>query len=93
MAEQLEHLLAVMALPAVSLGVIPFTATRTMWPAGTFNIFDDVEAGVELLSAQVTVTTPTEIGLYAQAFDRLGSFAVHGAPARALITRAAASLE
>ncbi|GAA2817669.1 hypothetical protein GCM10010441_47750 [Kitasatospora paracochleata] len=46
------------ALPAVSLGVIPFTAQRTMWPVETFNIFDDAEAGVELLSAQMTVTTP-----------------------------------
>ncbi|MBV6699361.1 helix-turn-helix transcriptional regulator [Kitasatospora aureofaciens] len=92
MAEQLGHLLTVMSLPAVSLGVIPFTAERTMWPVETFNIFDDAEAGVELLSAQVTVTTPSEVGLYAQAFGRLKGFAVHGARARALITGAIDSL-
>ncbi|MFI1524655.1 helix-turn-helix domain-containing protein [Kitasatospora cineracea] len=92
MAEQLHHLLEVMALPALSLGVIPFTAQRTMWPVETFNIFDDAEAGVELLSAQVTVTTPSEIALYTQAFDRLRVFAVYGAQARELISRAAASL-
>ncbi|MFB8241063.1 helix-turn-helix domain-containing protein [Kitasatospora purpeofusca] len=92
MTEQLEHLLAAMALPAVSLGVIPFTAQRTMWPVETFNIFDDAEAGVELLSAQVTVTTPSELALYAHAFDRLKDFAVYGTQARALITRAADSL-
>ncbi|MER5866186.1 helix-turn-helix transcriptional regulator [Kitasatospora sp. NPDC002040] len=92
MAEQLEHLLAAMALPAVSLGIIPFTATRTMWPVETFNIFDDGQAGVELLSAQVTITTPSELALYASAFDRLREFAVYGAEARTLITRAAAAL-
>jgi Domain of unknown function (DUF5753) len=32
MAGQLGHLLEVMALPSVSLGVIPFTAPRDMWP-------------------------------------------------------------
>ncbi|GAA2811207.1 hypothetical protein GCM10010441_39820 [Kitasatospora paracochleata] len=61
MAEQLEHLRDAMALPAVLLGVIPFTPQRTMWPMETFNIFDDAEAGVELLSAQVTVTAPGQV--------------------------------
>ncbi|SDS48629.1 Helix-turn-helix domain-containing protein [Streptomyces sp. TLI_053] len=92
MAEQLEHLRAAMTLPTVSLGVIPFTAQRTMWPVETFNIFDDTEGGVELLSAQVTLTAPSDLSLYASAFERLNGFAVHGAKARALISRAAASL-
>lgn len=92
MSEQLTHLLTVMSLPAVSLGVIPFTAPRTMWPVETFNVFDDQEAGVELLSAQVTVTTPSEVGLYVQAFDRFKDLAVYGAQARALISKAVDSL-
>ncbi|GAA0286948.1 helix-turn-helix transcriptional regulator [Streptomyces polychromogenes] len=92
MAEQLVHLRTAMSLPAVSLGVIPFTAQRTMWPTETFNIFDDVQAGVELLSAQVTVTSPSEIGLYVRAFDRFKDLAVHGRQARALISRAISSL-
>ncbi|MFJ3218110.1 helix-turn-helix domain-containing protein [Kitasatospora sp. NPDC086801] len=92
MTEQLKHLLAVMSLPAVSFGVIPFTAARTMWPVETFNVFDDAEAGAELLSAQVTLTVPSEVGLYVQAFDRLMGFAVHGAQVRNLITRAIDSL-
>ncbi|GAA2122841.1 hypothetical protein GCM10009759_73580 [Kitasatospora saccharophila] len=88
MAEQLAYLRTAMALPAVSLGVIPFTASRTMWPVETFNVFDDREAGVELLSAQVTVTAPGEVGLYVQAFDRFKDRAVYGAEARALISKA-----
>ncbi|GAB2700115.1 helix-turn-helix domain-containing protein [Kitasatospora kifunensis] len=93
MAEQLAYLLAVMSLPTVSLGVIPFTAVRSMWPVETFNIFDDAEAGMELLSAQVTVTTPSEVDLYARAFDRFKDFAVYGAQARSLISKAIDSLE
>ena len=92
MAEQLSYLLTVMSLPAVSLGVIPFTAPRTMWPVETFNVFDDVQAAVELLSAEVTVTTPSDIGLYVQAFDRFKGFAVYGPAARTLIARAIDSL-
>ena len=92
MAEQLAHLRSAMSLPAVSLGVIPFTAARTMWPTETFNIFDDVQAGVELLSAQVTVTAPSEVGIYAEAFDRFKDLAVHGVQARALISKAIHSL-
>ncbi len=92
MAEQLAHLLTAMSLPAVSLGVIPFTAPRTMWPVETFNIFDDDQAAAELLTAQVTVTSPGEVGLYVRAFDRLKDFAVYGVKARALITKAIDSL-
>lgn len=51
MAEQLRHLLAVTSLPSVSLGVIPFTAPRRMWPVEAYNIFDETLVQVELLSA------------------------------------------
>ncbi|WP_316529321.1 DUF5753 domain-containing protein [Kitasatospora brasiliensis] len=92
MAGQLGHLLSIMSMPSVSLGIIPFTAARHMWPTETFNLFDDRQAGVELLSAQVTVTAPTDLALYAQAFARFASLAVHGGAARALITSAISDL-
>ncbi|MEU5051293.1 helix-turn-helix transcriptional regulator [Streptomyces sp. NPDC021096] len=88
MAGQLGHLLAVMSLPSVSLGVIPFAAPRTLWPLETFNIFDAEEAAVETLSAQVTVTAPGEVALYVKAFSELQKMAVHGARARGLMTGA-----
>ncbi|WP_327073236.1 DUF5753 domain-containing protein [Kitasatospora purpeofusca] len=89
MAGQLGHLLRIMSMPSVSLGIIPFTAgPRTMWPVETFNLFDDRQAGVELLSAQVTVTAPGDLALYNQAFARFAGLAVHGAAARTLITAA-----
>ncbi|MFE4956106.1 helix-turn-helix domain-containing protein [Streptomyces sp. NPDC056653] len=88
-AAQLGHLLSVGALPAVSLGIIPMaTRERALWPQETFHIYDDTLVSVELLSAQVNITQPSEIGLYLKAFERLRSMAVYGADARALIVKA-----
>lgn len=93
MAAQLGHLLSALALPSVSLGVIPFSArARPMWTLEAFTVFDDARVHVELLSAQVTVTAPSEITLYARAFDKLADLAVYGPQARSLITAAIDSL-
>ncbi|WP_342746262.1 DUF5753 domain-containing protein [Streptomyces pini] len=89
MAGQLDHLLMVMSLPAVSLGVIPLTAReREMWTLEAFNIFDDNRVHVELLSAQVTLTAPSEVSLYVRAFTELRKLAVYGAEARELVSAA-----
>ncbi|MEU7725680.1 helix-turn-helix transcriptional regulator [Streptomyces sp. NPDC040724] len=92
MAGQLGYLLAVMALPNVSLGVIPFTAQRFVWPLEAFYLFDGRQASVELLTAAVNVTAPSEVATYAKAFSELSKLAVYGAPARALISDAITSL-
>lgn len=92
MAGQLGYLLAVMALPNVSLGIIPFTAERRVWPLESFYLFDDHRASVELLTAAVNVSAPTEIAVYAKAFSQLAEIAVYGSDARALITEAISSL-
>ena len=89
MAAQLGYLLTAGALPAVSLGVIPMSASPgPMWPVETFHMYDDSLVSVELLSARVTVTQPGDIEVYANAFERLRSMAVYGADARALVVRA-----
>lgn len=92
MAGQLGYLLAVMALPNVSLGVIPFTAQRRVWPLEAFYLFDGRQASVELLTAAVNVSAPSEIAVYAKAFSELSKLAVYGSDARALITEAINSL-
>ena len=74
-------------------GVIPFGVTgRPVWPLEAFTVFDDARVHVELLSAQVTITTPSEIVLYARAFDKLAGLAVYGDEARARITDAIGTL-
>lgn len=92
-AAQLGYLLVAMELPTVSLGVIPFSASgRPVWPLEAFTVFDDERVYVELLSAQVTVTAPSEIVLYLRAFEKLAGLAVHGNEARELISAAIAAL-
>lgn len=86
LAEQLGYLLEAMDVPMVSLGVIPVGAwERPLWPIEAFTIFDDERVHVELLSAQVTVTAPSEIILYMRAFEKLTQLAVYGPAARELI--------
>ncbi|MCK7626192.1 helix-turn-helix transcriptional regulator [Streptomyces sp. RS10V-4] len=92
MAAQLGYLLAAMSYPAVSLGIIPRSVRRDMWGTETFTVFDDNRVHVELLTAKVTVTTPSEVTLYLAAFERLRRMAVYGAEARTLITGALDSL-
>ncbi|MEV7086889.1 helix-turn-helix transcriptional regulator [Streptomyces sp. NPDC093085] len=94
MAAQLGYLLTVGALPAVSLGIIPMaTRGRAHWPEETFHIYDDTLVSVELVSASISVTQPSEIAQYVKAFERLRAMAVYGAEARALILKAIAALE
>ncbi|MER5782079.1 helix-turn-helix transcriptional regulator [Streptomyces mobaraensis] len=88
MAGQLGHLLAVMAQPNVSLGVIPFEARRTVWPLEAFYAFDDGQVAVETLTAEINLTSPGEIRTYLRAFAELSRMALHGAPARDRITQA-----
>lgn len=53
-----------------------------------FHVYDDTLVSVELLSAQVNVTQPSEIALHLKAFEQMRSMAVYGADARALIAKA-----
>ncbi|QNP71726.1 helix-turn-helix transcriptional regulator [Streptomyces roseirectus] len=93
MAAQLGYLMTAGALPQVSLGIIPFAGeTRTMGAKETFHVFDDKLASVELVSAHVKITQPSETALYLKAFEHLRSMAVYGAEARTLILRAIEAL-
>jgi Domain of unknown function (DUF5753)/Helix-turn-helix domain len=92
MGAQLRSLLEVMELPWVAFGVIPAAAQRDMWPLEQFTVFDDNRVHVELLSAQVTVTVPSEIILYVRAYERLARLAAYGQAAVALIADAISAL-
>ncbi|MEV5516272.1 helix-turn-helix transcriptional regulator [Streptomyces flaveolus] len=93
MRGQLRHLLAVMPLASVSLGIIPFTAQRTVWPLEAFYVHDDTMAVVETLTAEIKVTQPRELAEYVRAFAGLAEMAVYGDAARALIEAAIDALE
>jgi transcriptional regulator with XRE-family HTH domain len=92
MSGQLGQLLTVASLPNVSLGIIPSDVDRVMWPTGAFWIFDQARVLVETTSAELAVTQPREVALYAKAFVELSAIAVTGAPARGLIIGAIEAL-
>ncbi|HEU5029115.1 MAG TPA: helix-turn-helix transcriptional regulator [Spirillospora sp.] len=93
MAEQLRRLLEDMSLPSVSVGIIPASAPRPMWPVEGFTVYDTTQVHVELLTANVTVTAPSELNTYFKAFDELSALAVYGSDARELISESLAALE
>ncbi|MCE4942202.1 helix-turn-helix domain-containing protein [Streptomyces sp. VTCC 41912] len=93
MAAQLGHLLGVMDLQNVAVGIVPFSAQRAMWPMPTFTIFDDTRVHADTLDAAATLTQPSQVELYARAFERLSQGAARGAAARSLIAGALASLD
>ena len=82
---QLDRLLAVMSLPAVSIGVVPACAEYLV-PSNQFIIYDDRLVHVESISAELTVNQPREIALYVRAFDELARQALLGPDAARLIT-------
>ncbi|MGW2822167.1 helix-turn-helix domain-containing protein [Streptomyces sp. NPDC001443] len=89
MAGQLGYLLSVMALPSVSIGIIPQDADRSgLWPVEGFFLYDDELLNVELVSAHLTVVQRHELALYAQTFSELAKLAVYGSEAREIITAA-----
>ncbi|MFF5715571.1 DUF5753 domain-containing protein [Streptomyces buecherae] len=92
MREQFDHLAAVAELPRVTLGIIPMGVPRAMWPTTGFFLFDDAQARTELPEAEVIVTTPAEIDIYARTHAELAGMAVYGEQARALIEDARAAL-
>ncbi|MEV7005538.1 helix-turn-helix transcriptional regulator [Streptosporangium sp. NPDC051022] len=88
MLEQLRHLLTGMKQQNLSLGIIPLNRSRLQRPTETFSIYDESQVFIELVSAAVTITQPHEVALYVKCFQDLGSAAVHGDEARALIETA-----
>jgi transcriptional regulator with XRE-family HTH domain len=88
MVGQLGHLINIAASPRVSLGVIPSDVERTMWWNPEFWIFDEARVLVETPTAELTITQPREIAIYARTFAELASMAVYGAAARAIIMTA-----
>lgn len=87
-----DRLLASISLPRLNLGIIPLRSLYHIWPGNAFIMFDDRMVMVETYSAELTITQPRELALYAKAFALLHRSAVYGQPARDLIGQALADL-
>lgn len=90
---QLDRLLAVSTLTRVHLGIIPTRAAHKFLPLHGFWILDNTTVLIETISAEIKLTQPRDIAVYAKAFGRLASSAVYGRDARDLITNALRSLD
>nr|WP_245645306.1 DUF5753 domain-containing protein [Pseudonocardia acaciae] len=88
MAGQLDRLLATMSLPRISLGIIPQSEIRKTFSQVPYWIYDDTLVCVETPTAELQITQPSEVRLYAEMFAHLQQSAVYGAAARALIRSA-----
>jgi len=88
MIAQIDRLLVAAGMETVELSIVPFSAR---WPVGPLNgywIFDDQYVLIETLSAELTVTEPADVDLYARIFDTMWARAVSGDGARAVLLRA-----
>jgi transcriptional regulator with XRE-family HTH domain len=88
MIEQLDRVLAGMAMANVSLGIIPASAGLGGHTQTAFWIFDDDLVKIETLTASLDISRPAEISVYVTVFGQMRQAAVFGAAARALILRA-----
>ncbi|MEU4227272.1 helix-turn-helix transcriptional regulator [Nonomuraea sp. NPDC026600] len=88
MLGQLDKLMNLSALSNVSLGIIPRGAERLAWWSEGFWIYDSRQVMVETRTAQLTITQPAEVAVYAEIFDRLQQSSLRGEPARELIREA-----
>ncbi|WP_280236715.1 Scr1 family TA system antitoxin-like transcriptional regulator [Nocardia cyriacigeorgica] len=89
MTGQLRHLLRAMRLPRLAMAILPRMAEYRS-PATNFVIHDRKTVLVETVTAELTITRPSEIALYEKSFTLLAAQSVHGEEARQLITTALA---
>ncbi|MEO3854773.1 helix-turn-helix transcriptional regulator [Acrocarpospora sp. B8E8] len=87
MVAQLDRLMTLSALRNVQFGIIPFAVRPRLSAQHGFWIYDDRTVLVETIAAELTLTQPQEIAVYAKAFDWLAGSAVYGTEARHMIAR------
>ena len=78
MVGQLDRLTSVSRLPNVVIGVVPFKARQSDFPGHSFVLKDDRMVTVETGHAELVVTDPRDIAVYAAKFERFDRIAVHG---------------
>jgi transcriptional regulator with XRE-family HTH domain len=88
MSQQLRRLLDLLKFPHLRLGIVPQQAPYRVPLHNGFWILDDALVQFDTYSAELSLTRPDEISLYARAFERLAALATYGSEARAMINAA-----
>lgn len=89
MTAQLQRLLDELDNPRLLLGIIPRWAHYRCPTTSNFILYDRDLVLTETISAELTITRPSEIALHERTFTLLAEQAVTGSAARELITTAA----
>ncbi|MFE2994882.1 DUF5753 domain-containing protein [Nocardia sp. NPDC059246] len=92
-AGQLGRLLELMALPNISLGIIPLMIERSCAASTGFWILDDDLVALETPTASIQITQPAECRLYARMFEELKRSADYGRDACRLVRNALTELD
>ena len=95
MLAQIDRVMAVAGLSAVTLGLLPLTSDA--WHEHDFVILDDPVDGdplvhVETMTRAITIADPEEVGEYRDAFRRLQASALTGVEATELLLQIRAEL-
>jgi len=89
---QLDRLLVLAGLPALTLTLLPWSAELPTPPDHSFDIFDDRLVLVETVNAELAIRNAEDIALYARLFEQYRAAGVDGEQAAALISRIAREL-
>lgn len=92
LAAQLDRLVGAVGLDTLELGVIPFSASLKIYPAGSFWIYDDRRVVVEDWHAEMWLDDADSITTYLRVWNTLAESAVYGADAQNVINRARRAL-
>jgi len=92
LAGQLDRLLAILALPAVEFGVIPFTADVPVYPIGSFAIFDADLVVTESLVGEQQISDPEQVASYDRFLAEFMGAAARREQAAQVVQRALAAL-
>jgi len=82
---QLDRLLIALDIPALALGIIPFTAQLPVLPLCGFDIYDKDVVNIETLTREEKIRDPGEVEKYVQIFNVLTEVAGFDDEARAII--------
>ncbi|WP_433527554.1 DUF5753 domain-containing protein [Nocardia pseudovaccinii] len=88
MLGQLDRLSEATNHPRIRFGILPLTAEYRL-PATNFVIYDRTQVLAETVSAELTITRPSEIALHEKTFATLAEQPAYGDGARAVIAAAA----
>ncbi|MBQ0983492.1 helix-turn-helix transcriptional regulator [Streptomyces sp. F63] len=85
MAQQLDRLISLSRMPHVDIRVVPLSVRQQDVPGHSFVIRDDRLVTVETTHAEMIVTDPRDVALYAAKFERFSRTALAGDAMRAFV--------